>query len=323
MTRPEILVTVDLSCCPDALDVLRTVGNVTYLPRPDRSLLAESLPRCDAYMGRVHNPIDSQLLDLAPRLKVICSCSAGTDHLDVAAIRGRGIHMISLTTEYELLDPFTATAEMAWTLLLACRRRLPRQFDRVKSGEMWVHPDMPLPEQLSEQTLGIVGYGRLGRMVGEFGRGFRMRVLACDIKPICAPGIEQVDLETLFRTADVISLHVHLREDTRRMINRESIAMMKPGVTIINTARGELIDEDALLEALRSGQVDAAGLDVICNEWDPERAERPLIQYALTHDNLVMSPHVGGLSRTSLAMARRFIADQLARFLTTDPEPVA
>lgn len=315
--RPDILVTVDLSMCPDALETLRAVGDVTYLPKPTRAQLLEHLPACDAYMGHVYNPIDRELLDAAPRLKVLCTCSTGTDHLDTEAVKQRGIHLIALTHEYELLDRFTATAETAWTLLLACRKRLPRQFQRVKDGEMWVHPDMPLPEQLSEQTLGVVGCGRLGSMVCGYGVGFRMRVISYDPnKSIDIPGVEQVDFDTLITDADVISLHVHLRDDTLHMINRDTIARMKPGVTIINSARGELIDEDALLDALASGHVGAAGLDVIRDEWDPNRAQRPIIEYARTHDNLVMTPHIGGLSRTSITMARRFIADKLSQYLT-------
>lgn len=313
---PKILVTVDLSMCPDVLPQLQAVGKVTYQPQPSPEQLLALLPHCDAYMGHVFNPIGEAQLAAAPHLRVLCTCSTGTDHLDIAAIRQRGIQLISLTTEYDLLNRFTATAEMAWTLLLACRRQLPRQFERVKNGEMWVDPNMPLPEQLSEQTLGIIGHGRLGTMVGRFGKGFNMKVQACDVRIIDEPGITQVDLDTLLRTSDVITLHVHLRDDTRRMIDQQAISRMKPGVTFINVSRGELVDEDALLQALESGHIAAAGLDVIQNEWDPNRASRPLIQYARTHDNLVMTPHVGGLSRTTITLARRHIAARLIATLT-------
>lgn len=304
--------------CPRVLDDLAAVGQVTYEPHPSPERLLELLPDCDAYLGHLDRTIGQTQLEVAPNLRVVCTCSTGTDHWDVAALKARGIHRISLTTEYELLDRFTATAELAWGLLLSCRRLIPREFERSRRGEMWVDKSIALPEQLSEQTIGIVGLGRLGKMVARYAQGFGMHVLACDVKPIDMQGVTQVDFDTLLRESDVVTLHVHLRDDTRLMIDAAALAKMKRGVTLINVSRGELIDEAALLAALESGRVAAAGLDVIQNEWDENRVNHPLVQYARTHDNLILTPHIGGMSRTSITLAREHIAKKLIEHLTAN-----
>ncbi len=317
---PRLLVAIDLSLCPEALEELRRVAEVDYRPDLTQNELKESVGSYDAFWGHTNLRVDESTLSGATRLRVLCTATTGTDHIDVEAVKRRGIELISLTTEYELLDRFTATAELAWALLLACRRRLPALFDRAKEGEIGPFVDRPLPWQLSGKVLGIVGYGRLGKMVGEYGKSFRMRVLAHDVKPVYAPGIEAVDFDTLVRRADVITLHVHLRKDTYHMIDNAVISRMKPGVTLINVSRGDLIREQDLLEALESGHIAAAGLDVVHNEWDSDLRARPLLEYARTHDNLVLTPHVGGATVESIAEARVFVAKRLVAFLSRNPE---
>jgi D-3-phosphoglycerate dehydrogenase len=314
---PRILVAVDLSKCLDALEPLRKVGQVQHLSDFDQQLVESLIHDVHAYLGHTDVLVNEEFLSKAKQLQVVCTCSTGRDHIDLDALKARDIPLISLTTAYELLDTFTSTAEMAWLLLLASRRRLPRLMAWAKDGNIGLEPGQPLPNQLSRQTLGIVGYGRLGKMVAEYGKAFRMRVITCDpYKEVDSPGIEQVDFETLLRDADVISLHVHLNDETRYMIDRDVLARTKPGVTLINVSRGGLVCEEALLEAVQSGHVFAAGLDVVDNEWDANLYRRPLLEYARTHDNLILTPHVGGGSIESMVDARRFIARKLAEFLS-------
>jgi len=315
--RPNILVAVDLSLCIDALDPLRKVGNVHYIQAPDATNVGAAISSCDAYMGHTDVQVTELLLASAPRVRVVCTCSTGTDHIDLDALQRRAIDLVSLTTEYALLERFTATAEMAWTLLQACRRNLPRLQRHAVEGHIGLPSDLTLPVQLSQSTLGVVGYGRLGRMVTEYGKAFRMRVLVCDPhKPVQTPGVEHVDFDTLLAESDFVSLHVHLRPDTHQMINRKTIEKMKSGVTIINVSRGDLVCEEALLEALIGGKVAAAGLDVVHDEWDSNLADRPLLVYARTHDNLILTPHAGGASLAGVTEARRFIAGKLAAYLS-------
>ncbi|MBN1555371.1 MAG: hydroxyacid dehydrogenase [Phycisphaerae bacterium] len=314
--KNNILVAVDMRFCMEALDCLRRVGNVDYEYPFSRDVVLSNLKKYDAYLGHTDIRVDREFLAHANGLKVVGTCSTGTDHIDKDALRDRKIHLLSLTTEYELLDTFTSTAEMAWGLLLSCLRRIPFHFERAKRGEIGPKDHVTESHQLRGKTLGIVGLGRLGRMVAEYGKAFQMRVIANDIKPVRIDGVERVDFDTLLRESDVISLHVHLNENTRHLMNRETFAKMKPDSVLVNTARGDLVDEAALLEALESGKLLAAGLDVIHNEWDSDISRRPLMQYAQTHHNLIVTPHIGGASFESVVEARKFMARKMADFLT-------
>jgi D-3-phosphoglycerate dehydrogenase len=259
--------------------------------------------------------VDQELIGNARRLRFVATPSTGTDHIDKPALAGRGIELLDIATEYDLLETFTATAEGTWALLLAALRRLPAEFERAKRGCVSFSADRPIPWQLSGKTLGVVGVGRLGRMVARYGKAFRMRVIGFDARSIDEPDVTQVDLDTLIRESDVISLHLHLTDQTHHIIDRVRIAQMKRGVVIVNTARGDLIDEAALLDALASGHVFAAGLDVIHNEWDPDLVKRPILEYARTHENLILTPHVASACLESITDARIFIAKKLAQRL--------
>src|SRR5262249_45005047 len=154
--------------------------------------------------------------------------------------------------------------------------------------------------------LGVLGVGRLGRMICEYGKAFRMRVLGCDLKPFDIPGVESVDFDTLLRKSDVISIHIHLRPDNYQLFNSEAFAKMKHGVILVNTSRGDIIDEQALLVALESGRLAAFGGDVLHDEWRTDMRESPVVRYAETHDNVVITPHMGGATEKSIWGARNF-----------------
>lgn len=310
MNRPRVLCTVDLSVAPNALAPLEALAEVDHLV-VGRAATLERIGDYDAYYGHTNIQVNREFLDLAKRLKVVASPATGTDHIDIDLIKQRGIKLLTLTREYDLLDTFTATAECAWALLLACMRHIPDAFEAVRQGNWWSNEEF-VGRQLSDKTLGVIGVGRLGSMTVEYGKAFRMRVLGADPRPFQINGVEQVPLDTLLRESDVISLHVHLRPETRHLLSREAFAKMKHGVVIVNTSRGGLIDEEALLAGLLSGQVSAAGLDIVDGEWMDDISKHPLIQYAQSHANLVISPHIGGWTVESTAGARIFMARKLA-----------
>lgn len=316
MPQPHIMVASDMRFCMEALDMLRDVGTVDYVAPAERAKILTRLANVDAYLGSTDIKVDQEFLAKAPNLKVVCTCSTGTDHIDIEALDARNITMFSIKHEYELLNTFTSVAEMNTGLMIACLRRIPYQFERVKRGEMrWWSEDYPVPRQLSGKTLGVFGVGRLGSMVAEHGKAFRMRVLGCDLKTLSIPGVQQVDFDTLVRESDVFSIHIHLTDETHHIISREVIARMKRGVILLNTARGDLVDEEALVDALESGHIAAAGLDVFHNEWDPDLASHRLFEYARSHHNLIMSPHIAGASVEGIAGARIFQARKLAAYL--------
>ena len=222
MVRPQysrwrVLNLADLAACPDALRVLDPVAEVTHAPA-DHGRLLELLPAADAYFASLAVRVTAEVLARAPRLRVIATPSTGLDHLDLDAAGVRGVTILSLKDERAFLDTLTATAEMAWALLLAVVRRLPWAFEAAQRGE-WAR-DRFRGRQLSGKTPGILGYGRLGTMVADYGRAFRMRVLAHDPRPVRpAEGVGLVDRATLLREADVLSLHVPLVPATRGLLD--------------------------------------------------------------------------------------------------------
>ncbi len=309
MSRAKVLCLWDPSVGDGFLGRLPQVADVE-VHQPSRDLLMSRIHEFDAYLASLHVRIDRPIIERAMRLRIVATPSTGLDHLDLDALAERKIQLISIKTEFELLDRVTATAEMTWCLLLACVRKLPAAASAAASGQ-WAR-DRFRGHQLSGKTLGILGVGRLGKMVASYANAFRMRVLGCDIRKFAMPGVEPVDLSTLLRQSDVITIHIHLTEENRHFIAKRELDQMKSGVVIVNTSRGAIIDETELLTALQGGKVAAAGLDVIDGEWRTDLAEHPLIRYARTHDNLIISPHLGGSTYESQLMTMAFTANKLA-----------
>lgn len=279
--------------------------------------VAAHIAEADACLTGLAVRFDRAMLNLAPRLRAIAFPATGHDHVDLAAAAERGIAVMSLQEAPDLLRDITATAEMAWCLLLATVRKLPWAFQAAKAG-LYPGGGGLLGHMLSGKTLGVLGYGRLGRMVGQYGLAFRMRVLACNRRPVpVEPGVTLVDHDRLYAQSDVLSIHIHL-EGNERLLDRRAFARLKEGAVLINTSRGGLLDEQALLEALASGRLAGAGLDVIDGEWQAELVDvHPLIRYARDHDNLVLTPHIAGATVESQQITRDFIIRRLAEFLKT------
>ena len=257
-----------------------------------REALLQNIGSFDGYISSLKIRLDDEVLDKAANLKAVFTPSTGLDHLDLKAIGDRGIPVFATKYDLDILERITSTAEMALALLLGVVRRVPWAHGAAMEGK-WAREAFR-GHQLSGKTMGILGYGRLGKMMADYAKALRMQVIACDIKPIEAEGVEQVTFEELLERSDVISIHVHLNETTTGMIDKAAFDKMKDGVFIVNTARGGIIDETALLEAVESGKVAGAGLDVIDGEWMEDIGRHPLIRYAREHDNLLISPHTGG-----------------------------
>ena len=307
--RPKLLCTVDFSIAPEALAVLEQCAEVVRIPA-DYEKVKAAIHEYDIYWGHVDLRLDRALLEGARRLRLIATASTGTNHIDLAAARAQGIEVVSLATEYALLETFSATAELAWMHVLAATRHF-RQAIKEAPRSKWPAEHL-MGRQLSDLTLGVIGVGRLGRKVCTYGRAFCRRVIACDPRPFQQEGVEQVDFATLIATADVISIHIHLTPENRGLFNADVFAAMKPGAVLVNTSRGDIIDEVALLAALESGRLAAFGADVLHDEWRPSMTASPVVQYAETHDNVTITPHIGGASDFSIREARVFIARRIA-----------
>jgi D-3-phosphoglycerate dehydrogenase len=282
----------------------------------------------DAVFVRLGVAVDQRALAAASSLRFVVTPTTGLDHIDLAACAQRSIQVLSLRGETQFLETIRSTAEHTFALLLALVRRIPALCDEVSRGE-WKRGEPGRLGELEGATLGVLGYGRLGRMVASYGKAFGMSVVAHDNAPArvelaAADEVAFATPEAVFERADVLSLHLPLVAETSGYVTREHLARMRRGAMLINTARGELIDEAALLDALERGQLGGVALDVLAGDgrWDGRvRDDHPLVQYARGHDNALITPHVGGFGKSSLERARRFITLKFNSTLRPDPSP--
>lgn len=275
--------------------------------RPPRDVLLARVRGVDGVLSLLTDRIDGPLLDATgPQLKVVSNHAVGFDNIDVPAATARGIPVGN--TPGILTD---ATADFAFALLMAAARRVVEGERYVRAGRWrtW-GPSLLLGQDVHGATLGVVGYGRIGQALARRARGFDMRVLYYD--PSASAGAAEasataVDLETLLAESDFVSLHTPLTPETRGLMNRERFALMKPTAVLINTARGPIVDPDALYDALVTRRIFAAALDV--TDAEPIPSDSPL----LTLDNLIVVPHIASASvatrqKMSLLAAENLIA---------------
>jgi len=294
--KPRALYYHNLNYVPENLDLLARSFCVTELPDPshDTNEILERVDLCFAPLGHY---FDAAKMDRCPSLRVIASNTTGDSHIDVEAASARGIHVITLKDDQEFLSTITPTAEHAWGLMLAVMRNTLRGHAAVLEGQ-WSRYGLGGRQMLSRMSLGIVGIGRLGSLMARYGRAFGMTVFYYDpYRGSDIDGIERLDgLEELVKVSDVVSLHAPSNRETRGLLGRDILFRFKPGAYLINTARGELVDEAALVDALEEGRIAGVGVDVLDGEFDPAfiPADNPLVRYAQTHSNIVLTPHVGG-----------------------------
>jgi len=252
-----------------------------------------------------------------PELKYIGVLATGFNIVDAAAARERGIPVTNIPTYGT-----KSVAQMTFALLLELTQHVAHHSQTVREGRWsrnpdWCYWDYPLIE-LDGLTIGILGFGRIGRAVGDVATALGMKVLAsdCVVPKDLPPGVEFVDFETLFARSDVISLHCPLTPETKQIVNAQRLARMKPSAFLINTSRGPLIDEAALAEALNSGRIAGAGLDVLSVE--PPGAENPL----LTAKNCLITPHISWATRSARARLMDTAIANIKAFLDGKPKNV-
>lgn len=299
----------------EALALLRREGRVIPCGRDSAALLA-ALPEANVLWVRLRHRIDAAMMAPATDLKIIVTPTTGLNHIDLEEADRRGIQVLSLRGRTEFLKDVRATAEHTIGLMLALLRHIPAAASDVAGGA-W-RRDPFRGSELYGKTIGIFGYGRLGRIVARYLTAFDARVLVTDpLEPAGAigPAIESVAPGEVLRQSDLISLHVDLRDATRGFFNDRMFHAMKPGARFINTSRGELIDEEALLDALVSGRLSGAALDVLADEDTAGMAGHPLVDYSRRHANLIITPHIGGCTAESMKKTELFMAQELRAVL--------
>ncbi len=298
MSRDKVFVTRELP--PATLDRLRKHCEVEvwqeFLP-PDYEIICGKADELAGLLSLLTDRIDPQLMDAGPNLKVISNLAVGYDNIDIPAASQRGIPVGN--TPGVLND---TTADFAFALMMAVARRIPEGQRYVQDGKWktW-HPTVLAGQDIFGSTLGIIGSGRIGAAVARRAQGFDMRLLVNSLETeeeIRQLGGEKVDLDSLLTESDFVSLHVPLTDETHHLISERELGLMKPTAILVNTARGSVLDPEALFAALRDGKILAAGLDVT----DPEPI--PLDDPLLTLDNCLIVPHIASASvatRTKMA----------------------
>ena len=281
---------------------------------PTRPVLLEHVRGVDGLLCLLTDRIDGEVMDLAgPQLKVISNHAVGYDNIDIPAATERGIPVGN--TPGILTD---ATADFAFTLLLSASRRVveAERFVRQGKWKTW-GPALLLGTDITNASLGIIGYGRIGQAVAQRARGFNMRILYYDPLPpanVDLPG-QAVDLDTLLRESDFISVHTPLNEQTRGLISSRAFSLMKPTAVLINTARGPVVDSDALYSALKEHRIFSAALDV--TDPEPIPMDSPLLEL----DNLVIVPHIASASRSTREKMSIMAAENLIAGLSDERLP--
>ncbi|HLZ29391.1 MAG TPA: NAD(P)-dependent oxidoreductase [Chloroflexota bacterium] len=280
---------------------------------PDRPELFSRLTAADVVINvRAYTALDDEAFAAAPRLKLVSILGTGTDNVDLLAARGRGI---TVTNTPGVGAP--SVAELTFGLILAVTRAIPLSDGRLRAGT-WQHVEGP---ELEGKTLGLLGLGAIGERVARLGRGFGMRVIAWSFAHDTARadrlGVELVERDDVFRRADVLSVHLRNTPEVRGLVGARELALMQPSAYVVNTARGALVDDAALADALRAGRLAGAGLDVYVEEpLPPER--NPFRDLP----NVVLTPHLGAVTREANARSRAMPVDNIIAFFEGRPEHV-
>jgi len=291
----------------DGVNLLAEFAEVDVATGLKPAELIERVKSCDAIIVRSATKVTKEIIDAGKNLKVIIRAGVGLDNIDAAAAKAKGIKVFN-TPE----APTVAVAELVFGMMLSCARRLPQADVSMKAGR-WDKAQF-MGTELRGKTLGIVGTGRIGRAVGYKASAFLMRLLAYDpvvnAEFVKQTGAHYVDLNTLLRESDFVTLHVPLIEQTRHLIGKQQLGLMKPTAVLINTSRGAVIDEAALVEALQSGKIAGACLDVY-------EAEPPVGSPLLKLPNVVLTPHIGASTheaqRDAAVLAAQKIKEELAK----------
>ncbi len=288
---------------------------------PPYEVLLEEAKKSDALVTLLTDKVDCRLIEESqPRLRIIAQYAVGYDNIDLECAIKHGVYVTN--TPGVLTD---AVADFTWGLILAVTRRIVEADEFVRSGKWYEsgtgwHPIMLLGFEVTGKTLGIIGMGRIGRAVAERAKGFRMKILYYDKRRLPPEeeerlGAKYVDLDTLLRESDIVSLHTPLTPETYHMIGERELRLMKPTAYLVNTARGKVVDTEALVKALREGWIAGAALDVF--EQEPLPPDHPLTKFR----NVVLAPHIASATTETRTRMAEIVAENLIAFYKGEIPP--
>jgi len=313
---PKILVITPVLHIRDIKKNLDSIGEVTYLDDPTSDEVKAIICNFDAIYTNPNKSkvfIGKEILDAANRLKVICTASTGTNHIDKVYVKKIGITLLSITEEREVINRISSTAELAFSLTLASLRHVVKSNNSVLNGD-WDYEKF-IGRQMNFLTIGIIGYGRLGTIYAKFCKAFDSKILVYDpYKEIIDRKITKVNyLKDILKESNVIALHVHVTDETIGMIDKACFDFMKKDVVIVNTSRGDIVNENDLVSFLQSNPKARVATDVLVNEIK-DRKNSPLLKYAKKSDQVIITPHIGGMCVESQEIAYGHAAKMLSNF---------
>jgi len=288
-------------------EILQKNGlKITYEPEITPDQIKEKISNFDIVVVRSRTKITKEMIDRATQCKIIARVGVGLDNIDVDAAKAKGIRVINAVE-----GAMNAVAELVLGLMLSLAREIPRADREIRNGN-WLKKEL-MGSELSGKYLGIVGLGNIGKRLAKLARGLNMNIIGFDVMPIADDfardvGLIKADIDTLLSSADYVSFHVPLTETTHHLVNSKRISTMKKTAYIINTSRGEIIDEDALYNALKEGKIAGAALDVFEKE--------PAVGNKLTTlPNVVCTPHIGAQTKEAQTLAANVIGEKIIMIL--------
>lgn len=309
----SFLITEPKDYSTKALAIYKKLGQVYLWDDLSARDKKDILPKINIVVIGLTLLLDKNFIELMPNLNVIVSPTTGLDHIDINYIRYKKIKIISLRGQKGFLRNVPSTAEETMALILSLIRNIPWAFDDVKNGG-WDRLAWR-GHQLMDKTIGILGFGRLGRIVARYAKAFNMKVIACDpnvsAEFMKSRGTAKVSMERLFKKSDIVSLHVLLTDETKNLVKEKHLKLMKPSAYLINTARAELVEKGVLEKALKQKWIAGAGIDVMWDEHsDGSHLKKdPLWQYAKKNKNLIILPHIGGATYEAMQVTQDYIAE--------------
>ena len=321
--KRNVLVYYDiLNYAPEARGLLEDNFEVIVLKDP-AELSSEILGKANVLLAPLGYYLGREIMDACPSMKAIGSNTTGHPHIDVEYAKKRGVRVVTLKDHQDFLNTITPTAELTWGLIIALTRNIVPAFSSVLDGK-WARWPFGGKSMLSRMSLGVAGLGRLGGMVASYGICFGMNVRYFD-PYVNETGqyVKRADtLEQLVETSDIVTLHVPHEPETENLFSREVFLSFKQDSYFINTSRGELVDHAALLEALETGMLAGAAVDVLDNEFAPDFgtrvSEQPLVKYAALHDNLIITPHIGGSTRDAWSLTQEYTVQKIIKALESE-----
>ena len=316
MTEIKILNSESSDYSQEAYSLLLSLGTVKQSDL-DRKSLIKILPEYDVLIVRLGNYIDKEIINVAIKLKAILTATTGLNHIDVEYANQKNVKVISLQGEYEFLKNISATSEHTIGLLLSLLRNIPDASNSIKEN-IWDR-NLFKGKEISGKIFGVLGYGRVGTKVAKYAQAFGAKVIVYDVRKITSNKEHIVIADTideLLQICDILSIHVPFNKSTSNLIDKYKINKMKKTSIIINTSRGEIINEVDLLSALETSRISGAALDVLANEHiNPIKQSHPLIEYAKNHKNLIITPHIGGATHESMHKTEVFMAKKLSAWI--------